>query len=282
MEHAIGPINTLSCIHYLSRTCHLKHPIGSLSRASGLDTTTRYHCHVHTISHTCPLPPPSPPLSHVPPPSHLLSRSLWYASGHHYPESFSYTHIIIITLTCPPPPPSNVPLSRSLGYASGHHYPGCHDRPGLPAFRETKRFEKGVRGDPPSALSICTPTYITSFKKVIRSNIHNPLYVYHLNHSMHVSVVSVNPQSPPHPPPPPTHPFTLRASSSHHRISIPIVCRISDIVYYYQENSDELLALPLVSALLEHPIPTTTIALAERVRTCYLQVTPCPVLSSQT
>ena len=167
------------------------------------------------LSHMSPPPPPNVP----------LSRPLGYASGHHYPESFSYSHIIIITLTCPPPPPSNVPLSRSLGYASGHHYPGCHDRPGLPAFRETKRFEKGVRGDPPSALSICTPTYITSFKKVIRSNIHNPLYVYHLNHSMHVSVVSVNPQSPPHPPPP-THPFTLRAPS-HHRISIPIVCRIS-------------------------------------------------------
>ena len=46
----------------------------------------------------------------------------------------------------------------------------------------------------------------------------------------------------------------------------------------HQENSDELLALPLATALLEHPIPTTTVALAERVRTCYLQVTPYPVL----
>ena len=36
-----------------------------------------------------------------------------------------------------------------------------------------------------------------------------------------------------------------------------------------ESNSDEALALPLATAILEAPVPTTTAALAERVRACY-------------
>ena len=45
--------------------------------------------------------------------------------------------------------------------------------------------------------------------------------------------------------------------------------RCKDLEAVLKENSDECLALPLAKALVTEPIPSTTMALADRVRACY-------------